>query len=267
MNRTVYFAGVLFAGFVSTVLAFGSQHAVSGAETGTLKIRFKYKGNAPGVRNIVPVGRILGGQAFIPDEGLLVHPKNNGIKNVMVYVYTGRRGAELPPMNLNAQLHTLVSRGCRFEPHVLIAKAGDTIQVANLDPFGLNTNFQFFANANVNLNVPPAGVVNVAVPRAVPRAEPAAIPVACNIHPWMQAHVLVLDHPFAAASDENGLLEINGLPVGEEIVFRASHERGSFKKFWLNGEEESWRANKFAVEIKAGENDLGTVELDAAAFQ
>lgn len=264
LNRTPQFAKILFAGFVSAAVVFSCQSTVSAADTGTLKITFKYKGDAPDAKLVAPtVDKAFCGKKDIPYEGLLVNKENNGIKNVMVYVYTGRRGTELPEMELKAETHTLANQDCRFEPHVLIAKVGDTIKVTNPDEVGHNANFQFFNNTAQNLTVPASGDINI----KLTEAEPAAIPVACNIHPWMQAQVLVLDHPFAAVSDENGVLVLEGLPVGEEIVFRAGHETGSFKKFLLNGEEESWRANKFEVEIKAGENDLGTVELDADAFK
>ena len=76
----------------------------------------------------------------------------------------------------------------------------------------------------------------------------------------------MLDHPFAAVSDDDGVLEIKGLPVGDEIVFRANHENGTLKEVIVNGKETEWRSNKFEVEIKAGMNDMGTIEVPVEAF-
>ena len=41
------------------------------------------------------------------------------------------------------------------------------------------------------------------------------VKVACNIHPWMNAWLVVKDHPYMAVSDDNGKLEIKNLPAGE----------------------------------------------------
>jgi len=233
-------------------------------ETGTLRMTFKYKGDPPKPGTIDPTNdKAFCGQKEIPDESLLVNPENNGIKNVIVYVYTGRRGTELPDMELEAKTHVLANQDCRFQPHVLIAKKGDTIKVTNPDKVGHNANFAFFRNDSQNVTVPAGGEVEI----ELEEAEPAPIPVACNIHNWMKAQVVVLDHPFAAKSDENGVLEIKGLPTGDEIVFRANHESGSLSDVIINGEEESWRGNRFEVEIEPGMNDMGTIEVPASAFE
>ncbi len=233
------------------------------AETGTLRITFKYKGTPPEAGTLTATSdQAFCGQKDIPDERLLVNKQNNGLQNVCVYVYTGRRGTELPEMKLESKTHVLANKDCRFEPHVLVAKKGDVIKVTNPDEVGHNANFQFFNNQAQNRLVPVGGEIDV----ELPEAEPGPIDVLCNIHNWMKAVVLVLDHPFAAVSDENGVIEIEGLPAGEEIVFRANHESGLLTEVIVNGEEEEWRRSIFEVEIKPGMNDLGVVEVPAAAF-
>ena len=94
-------------------------------------------------------------------------------------------------------------------------------------------------------------------------SEPAPIPVDCNIHPWMKSFVVILDHPFAAVSDENGDLMIKGLPAGQELVFRANHEAGRINDVTINGKDEEWSRSRFELEIKPGLNDLGTVVIPA----
>jgi len=96
--------------------------------------------------------------------------------------------------------------------------------------------------------------------------EPAPIPVDCNIHPWMKSYVVVLDHPFAAVSDENGDLTIKGLPAGEELVFRVYHEAGGIKEVEINGKSEEWSRSRFKVDVKPGMNDLGTVVIPTDAL-
>ncbi|TWU08314.1 hypothetical protein Pla52n_08960 [Stieleria varia] len=234
-------------------------------ETATLKMTFKYKGDAPAPKFLDPnKDKAFCGLHKIPDESLVVNQENNGIKNVIVYLKAGRRDRKnLPDTKPEPKTHILANENCRFEPHVIIAHAGDTIKVTNPDTVGHNANFAFFANNQQNLTVPSGGAVEV----KVDEAEPAAIPVACNIHEWMLSHLIVLDHPFAAVSDENGVLEIKGIPAGVEFEFRASHDTGSFDDISVGGKAEKWENNRFKMELKPGMNDLGVVELDAADFQ
>ena len=57
------------------------------------------------------------------------------------------------------------------------------------------------------------------------KAEAMPMPVNCNIHPFMEAHILVQDHPYMAVSGEDGTFEIKNLPAGKHnFVFW--HESG-----------------------------------------
>ena len=244
------------------VAVFSMVSPLAAEETGTLRMTFKLKGDAAKKDPIAPnVDQAFCGKLPIPDESLIVNPKNKGIKNVIIYVYTGRRGTKLPEMELKAKTHILANKNCRFEPHVVIAKKGDTIKVTNPDQVTHNANFQFFNNVAQNVTVPPGAFVDI----ELEEDEPAPTPVACNIHSWMKAQVLVCDHPFAAVSDDDGVLEIKGLPVGE-VTFRANHETGSLKEVVVDGEDTSWRSSRFEVDIKPGVNEMN-VEIPVAAFE
>ena len=257
LKRFVALAVVLFG---TSVLS----SATSVAETGDLKIRFVYGGDPPSPKPIVAdKDADFCGKHNLVDESLIVNAENKGIKNVVVYVYTGSRGTDLPPQQPAKATHTLANDKCRFEPHIVLCQVGDTLKVTNPDPIGHNANLKFFNNTAQNFMIPAKQEKSV----ELTEAEPALIPVECNIHPWMKANILVVDHPFAAVSDDDGNLEIKGLPAGEEIIFRAWHDSGSFRdEIFINGKEDSWRSNKFEVEIKAGMNDLGTVEMPPSAF-
>ena len=47
-----------------------------------------------------------------------------------------------------------------------------------------------------------------------PITEPGRYRVTCARHPWLAAHLLAVDNPYVAVSDENGVFQINGLPEG-----------------------------------------------------
>ncbi len=251
----------LFLIVASTLVTLGGLTAVA-EDVGALKIRFEYGGNPfdPKAINADKDAQFCG-QHNLKNENLIVNKDNKGIANVVVYVYTGRGGSKLAESKPSSNVHTLANKNCRFEPHVVISQTGDTLKVTNPDPVGHNANISFFKNVAVNLTIPPGQEKDI----ALPLAEPAPIPVACNIHPWMQAHLLVLDHPFAAKSDENGELTIEGLPAGDKLTFRVWVEAGSVSDVTVDGKKQAWKSQRFEVDIKPGMNDMGTVVVPAIA--
>ena len=50
------------------------------------------------------------------------------------------------------------------------------------------------------------------------------IAVKCNIHPWMQAYIHVMEHPYFAVSGADGTFEIGNLPPGT-YTLQAVHEQ------------------------------------------
>lgn len=250
---------------VAVLAALISSASVASAQDATLKMRFVYDGTPPKVENIDPnKDRDFCGQHAIPNEKLVVNQKNKGIKNVIVHVYTRSSGKDLPKTQPAKKTHTLANDECRFEPHVVIAQTGDTLKITNPDPIGHNANLNFIRNTAQNLMIPSGQEKDI----ALKEEEPAPIPVDCNIHPWMRAYVVALDHPYGAISDENGALEIKGLPAGQELVFRLHHEaaQGAIREVKIDGKATPLRRNLLRLTLQPGENDLGTITLDAASL-
>ena len=232
------------------------------ADTGDLKIRFQYGGDAPKQGEVkVTADVAFCGKQGLVDESLIVDAETKGIKNVVVQLYTGRGGSKIDPVAPAKNEITLDNDACRFEPHVVIAQVGDTLKVVNSDSVGHNANLQFFNNAAKNPMIPPSQDVKV----ELTDSEPGIVEVRCNIHPWMKALLLVLDHPFAAVSDAKGEIVIKGIPVGEH-TFRVNHESARIGDVSINGEEDKWSRSRFEFEIKPGMNDLGTVVIPADSF-
>lgn len=254
----------LFGLAALTALGLGWAGTTNAQETGTLKMRFVYGGKAP-ERAKIDVNKDVEfcGKFGLEEEKLVVDPETMGIKNIVVYVYTGRGGTKLEKMDLKNETLTMANDQCRFEPHVLVLKAGDTLKITNPDEVGHNANVSAFANESVNLTIAPGAEVDV----EMPNAEPGPVKVECNIHPWMTGWVFVQDHPFVAASNEAGELEIAGLPTGD-VTFRVWAEAadGAISEVKIDGKTTKWRRNRFEVDIKPGVNDMGTVEIPAEAF-
>lgn len=234
-------------------------------ETGTLKMTFVYDGPPPVPEKIdVNKDQAFCGKVPLFDEKVVVNSENNGLKNVIFYVYTGRGGSKLPDFAPSSKTHELANDKCRFEPHVVLLQTGDTLKVTNPDEVGHNANMNFIVNPPQNFQIPPGGDKSV----QLEQAEPAPIPVECNIHPWMKAYVVVLEHPFVGLSDKDGVLEIKDLPVGE-LEFRLFHEgaTGAIKEIKIGGKKEKLNRNRISLKIKPGMNDLGKVEIPAESFK
>ena len=220
--------------------------------SGDLQITFKYLGAPPPPPQALP--------GVVPIPKVLVNPTNNGLKNVVVYAYTSRRGGmQLPPQNQPRKNVNVTINNRQFDPHITIAQTGDRLHFVNRGVDSHNVNGLFLANAPFGGFLGPGQrlTCNLVKP------EPTVAGVQDNIYPWMQAYLLVVDHPFAAVSDGDGKLIIKGLPVGN-VKLRAWHENGTFsKRIFDNGVETQWPKNILEFNLKAGLNDYGTVEVPA----
>lgn len=225
------------------------------AEEASLKMRFVFDGVPPTQKQILLPPRLMVPGGPLMDERLIVDPMSKGIRNVIVSVYTGRRGSKVDRQPYDGVKRTLKLRNSRFEPRVTLARAGDTLEVINLDPVLYTGSITLFSNKSAKLEMPP-GRVDLF---RLDKAEPGVAPASCSSHPWMKGYVVVSDHPYVSVSDEDGNVQIDGLPAGRELVFRANHESASLGSVVVDGQTQSWRGGRFKVHLKAGENDLGDV--------
>ncbi|MEM6693023.1 MAG: methylamine utilization protein, partial [Planctomycetota bacterium] len=173
--------------FFTFACCLGACSAQAIAAEGTLKMKFVYGGSAPAQEtlNLAQNGDFCGTHNLINEE-LVVDSSTNGIKNIVVYVYS--RSSDIPEQPPANKTHELANKNCRFEPHVVLTQTGDVLNVTNPDPVGHNANLNFFRNTAQNLMIPAEQNKEV----QLEEAEPAPIPIDCNIHPWMRAYVVVL---------------------------------------------------------------------------
>lgn len=225
-------------------------------QTGDLNMTFRIRGDVPKAELVQ--ARFLGAAVQIDDRSLLINEENKGIANVVVHVYTGKSGTQLPKYAAGGDRHVLECVNREFVPRIVLAQVGDNLNLLNSDPHPHQFNMGFLRNPRVNSSLAP----NEEKAVALTHAEPTMCPVVNNIVPWMKAWVLVQNHPFAAVSDKNGDLTISGLPTGKPVVFRAFHERSAFRdRIFVNGNEEQWKSNRFEYTLNPGPNNFGIVEI------
>ncbi len=139
---------------------------------------------------------------------------NGGLANVVVYVSQGLTGNEAP----SSRPAKLEQRGCQYFPHVVAVDVRQQLKIVNADQALHNIHPQSSKNPAWNKSQMPGGP-----PLDVTWAnEEIPIPVKCNVHPWMQAYIVVVKGPYGV-SDNNGSFKLDSLAPGN-YTLTAWHE-------------------------------------------
>lgn len=104
---------------------------------------------------------------------------------------------------------------CRFIPHVLGVRIGQSVVVKNSANFAHNAHWISGNNGDENPLLPAGKQAEF----PIKNPERAEIKVTCDVHRWMSASVRVFDHPYFAVTNENGEYEIKNAPVGDYRIF------------------------------------------------
>lgn len=185
--------------------------------------------NAGGVKGVV---NYAGPDADVPiamnadPNCLSLHPtpvdtgkylvKDGKLGNVFVYVKTGLEGKSFPTPT---EKKVLDQQGCLYTPHVFGIQVGQPLSIKNSDAFLHNIHAMPQTNAEFNQGQP---IQNMEFDKVFDKAE-VMVPFKCDVHPWMNAYVGVVPHPYYAVSGEDGSFSIDELPAGT-YTLEAWHE-------------------------------------------
>jgi hypothetical protein len=109
-----------------------------------------------------------------------------------------------------------------YVPHVLAVMVGQEMMIKNDDPFLHNVHALAEKNSAFNFGQSTKNP-GQKLPDGPPKVA-ETYKVKCDVHPWMNAWVVVLDHPFFSVSKEDGKFDIKNVPDGE-YTFVAWHEK------------------------------------------
>ena len=140
----------------------------------------------------------------VPNETLIVGP-TRGLRYAVVTLEGIGKGKAVE----RETVHEFDNVKCRFAPHVLTATVGQFVLFKNSDPI-LHTAHAFFKNDQPQFNV---GLYPGRVSRK-PLVAAGIVNIRCEVHPWMSAYIIVVDHPYHAVSDAYGEYEITDVPPG-----------------------------------------------------
>jgi hypothetical protein len=181
-----------------------------------------------------------------------VDPKTKGVAYGFAFI-AQPKGAnpdavnDLVAKNPKAELD---QQNCEFMPYVLPMHQDQTLVVKASDPM-INHNVRLtpFQNAGLNQTLRPQGQLQIKLV-----AERRPIRVACDIHPWMHAWIMVFDHPFFTTTGKDGSFEIKGVPAGTQNLVVWQENVGFVTTGGSRG---------MPVEVKAGAaTDVGEIKVD-----
>lgn len=148
-------------------------------------------------------------------RGDLVLGDGNTLANVFVQVKNAPAGGSAPPSPA-----VIDQNGCVYHPHVIGVVVGQDLLFKNSD--GILHNVHGLPNVNREFNI---GMPPTLKEKPVEFGKPEPLfKVKCDVHPWMNAYVAVMEHPFFAVSGEDGKFTIPNLPDGTYEI-EAWHER------------------------------------------
>ncbi len=151
----------------------------------------------------------------VPTGDALVH--DGMVENAFVYV---RRGLEDRVFAVPIEPVEIDQAGCLYRPRVAGARAGQTIRFVNGDPLLHNVHGTPKASPGWNVSLPRQGAAREI---RVDRPE-VMVSVRCDLHPWMQGWIGVVDHPYFAVTGRDGRYTLPDVPSGDYTV-AVWHER------------------------------------------
>lgn len=139
--------------------------------------------------------------------------KVSGGKGISVVYLEAIPGKTFPPP---AKPLEMDQKSLLFQPHLLVAPVGSTVEFLNSDKVAHNI-FWPAINGNKklghNLGTWPTGEK-----RAFKFDTPGIVPLLCNVHPEMSGFVIVTPTPFYAETDASGSYKIADVPNGSYSV-------------------------------------------------
>ena len=177
----------------------------------TIAGRITFSGAAPTARPISMASEATCAAVHEDDPQLAeawVIGADGGVANAIVQIKGTIPSHDSP---VPAEPVVMDQKGCVYAPHAEVLRVGQTLKVLNPDGVTHNVNAQPRLNTAFNAGMPS---FRTELEHVFDTAEDVAFAIRCDVHPWMGAWAVVLDHPFFAVTDDSGRFSIGNLPAG-----------------------------------------------------
>ena len=188
------------------------------ATTGTITGQVRFEGTPPAMKEIrfgsfaecaaQHPGAVSTGDVLVRD---------GHVQNAFVYIQSGlgERVFAIPETPVEID-----QTGCLYAPRVAGAQVGQAIRFVNSDPAVHNVHGSPTSSPAWNFVLSRRGLA-----REIRLDRPEVmVSVRCDLHPWMQAWIGVVDHPYFAVTGPDGSFRLAHVPPGT-YTLTAWHER------------------------------------------
>jgi plastocyanin len=198
MTRTSWSAAVLV---ITSVMLASTGRADAAAIKGTVQ----YVGGPVESKKLsVTVDQFVCGKDKDAEE-LSLSPQR-GLRNAVVSLAS-------PPPDTRWSFSTapvfLDQRQCAFIPRVILVAVGGTVEFLNSDRLLHNLHSVSRANAVFNRTQPKGRTIPITF------TKPEIVRITCDLHSWMRAWVVVMEHPFHAVTGAAGEFALDNVPPGK----------------------------------------------------
>jgi plastocyanin len=145
----------------------------------------------------------LAGAAMV--EVTVKSPAGLPVQDAAVVLEPLAGGAPRPAARTHAAIE---QHGAEFQPWLSIVQAGTAVDFPNSDPYRHHV-YSFSAPKRFEIKLY-AGKPG----QPVVFDKPGVVVIGCNIHDWMEAHVLVVDTPWFARTGADGRAQVAAVPAG-----------------------------------------------------
>jgi plastocyanin len=188
------------AGYAATKVANG------GSIAGT--VTYSGKAAAPKKLAVTKDTQVCGKVEHM-DESLVVGA-SGGIKNVVVSIKGIKSGKGLETLGT---AFVLDQKGCMYSPHVSLVPVNATLKILN--PDGILHNIHTYSQKNPAFN---KSQPQFKKEMTATFAQPELVTAKCDVHGWMSASIVVVDHPYYVITDANGAYKLTDVPPGTYTV-------------------------------------------------
>ena len=133
-----------------------------------------------------------------------------GLKNVVVRIAKGVSKPPAPP----SEAAVIDQNGCLYKPRVVVAQAGQTVEIRNSDQTLHNVHtYKGSATLFNKAHIQGTGPLKQKFPTVGD-----VVKFKCDVHPWMTGWLLVTDNPYHSVTGDDGSFEIKDVPAGKYTV-------------------------------------------------
>lgn len=202
-------ATLTLAALVLIAVGLGAPSArnmrLAASDNGSIRGRVVTSGAIPpGTLKVTTDEKVCG--LSVADEAVVVDKSGNVANAVVTIKGLAWSG---PPSSAH-----VINRGCRFAPHVAVARPGTTIEVDSEDQT-LHTTHLYAADGRSLFNValPMPGIT---IKRPLDK-HTGVLRLACDTHPWMRGFLAVTaDRSVVTGSD--GRFQVDDVPAGSREI-------------------------------------------------